>query len=118
MPTYDYECPRCGLFEAVRSIADRNLPGSCGECGAETHRVMVAAPQLAMMPSDQRIAFSTNELASHEPKHSSNYRHPSGCSCCKPSVTKKEADVGGKRDLTRTATVKSFANKRPWMISH
>jgi putative FmdB family regulatory protein len=118
MPTYDYECTSCGRFEAVRSIDDRNLPATCGECGKGAQRVMVAAPRLAMMPSDQRFAFYTNERASYEPKHSSSYRHPPGCSCCKPSSTKKETDTSSGRDVINAAPIKSFANKRPWMISH
>jgi len=118
MPTYDYECASCGPFEAFRAIDDRNLPAACGVCGAASNRVMVAAPRLAVMSSDQRIAFSTNERASHEPQHSSSYRHPSGCSCCKPVSKNKQAKEHSNVDSANNKPVKSFANKRPWMISH
>ncbi len=118
MPTYDYECLYCGSFEVVRAIDERNLPVECDTCGAACHRVMVAAPRLATMSTDQRIAFSTNERASHEPKHSSNYGHPSGCSCCKPNRNNKQAQGSNHKDATDNKPVKSFANKRPWMISH
>ena len=118
MPTYDYECPCCGSFEAVRSIDERNLPAACRACGATSHRVVVSAPRLATMSSELRLAFSTNERASHEPKHSSSYRHPSGCSCCKPVSKNKQVEGRGSSNDVNNKPAKSFANKRPWMISH
>jgi len=112
MPTYDYACPHCGPFEAVRRIAERDFPALCPDCAAPAARAWLSAPRLADMPAERRLAISTNERASHAPQHSSQVsrqRHPAGCGCCKSSA---------KADASRPQAAKSFANKRPWMISH
>ncbi|MEO3690442.1 FmdB family zinc ribbon protein [Roseateles paludis] len=113
MPTYDYDCPSCGGFEAFRTLANRNDPASCPDCGSDAPRVFVSAPRLTCLPGDTRRAMDLNERARHEPQHSSSYqrlRHPSGCGCCSP--TKRTATVTGANGA------KSFPSKRPWMISH
>jgi hypothetical protein len=78
--------------------------------------VLVAAPRLAALSDTARLAFITNERASHAPRSSRDsepyrhLRHPAGCGCCKP----------GGRSATVTAPngAKAFPSKRPWMISH
>jgi putative FmdB family regulatory protein len=113
MPTYDYGCPSCGSFEAIRSISARNEAVACPDCGTDSPRVIVSATGLAFLDGVTRKALETNERASHEPKSSKNYvghRHPAGCGCC--STSKKTTTV-------RTSDGnKLFPSKRPWMISH
>ena len=118
MPTYDYACPDCGGFDAFRSLALRNDPAVCPDCGTDSPRVFVTAPRLACLSSDTRNAMDRNEKSRHEPMSSrelaGNYgrlKHPAGCGCCSTS---------GKRSATATAPngAKSFPSKRPWMISH
>ncbi|MHB0991486.1 MAG: FmdB family zinc ribbon protein [Burkholderiales bacterium] len=108
MPTYDYHCADCGTFELIRHIAERDSRALCPQCGARAERILIAAPGLAAVSAEVRRAMATNERASHEPASSASYRHPQGCSCCK-SPPKTSAS---------TTAMKSFANKRPWMISH
>jgi putative FmdB family regulatory protein len=113
MPTYDYACPACGGFEALRTLSQRDEPPACPDCGAASPRVLAAAPRLAWLDSTTRLAMDRNERARHEPQSSRDYqrlRHPAGCGCCSP----------GKRSATVTAANgnKSFPSKRPWMISH
>lgn len=113
MPTYDYACSRCGGFDAFRSLAMRNEPAACPECGGAAPRVLASAPRLALMEGGIRQALETNERARHEPKRSGDYarlKHPAGCGCCS----------SGKRGATVTAPNgnKAFPSKRPWMISH
>ena len=108
MPVYDYHCPDCGTFEVMRRIGNRDAPAVCPRCGLEAGRVMLATPSLPLVSGNVRRAMETNERARHEPKSSS--RHPSGCGCCsKPSNVANKAGP---------PAAKSFANKRPWMISH
>ncbi len=117
MPTYDYDCPDCGGFDAFRSLAQRNEPVECPACGARSQRVLASAPRLSAMAAGTRRAFETNERAAHEPRSSRDgtggygrLRHPAGCGCCSSGI--------------RSATVrapsgaKTFPTKRPWMISH
>jgi len=113
MPTYDYACQGCGGFDAFRSMAQRDEPVACPDCGGVSPRVFVSAPRLALLASGTRSAMNTNERARHEPKKSGEYtrlRHPAGCGCCVP----------GKRGATLTGANgnKAFPSKRPWMISH
>ncbi len=113
MPTYDYACPACGGFDALRSFAQRDEPAACPDCAAPSPRVFAAMPRLACLSSETRLAMETNERARHEPKSSGSYplmRHPASCGCCSPS----------KRSATVTAAngAKAFPSKRPWMISH
>ena len=114
MPTYDYDCPGCGGFDAFRTLAQRNEPAACPDCNTASPRVFVSAPRLALMDGGTRAAIGVNERARHEPKNSRDYqrmRHPAGCGCCSTS---------GKRSATVTAPrgAKAFPSKRPWMISH
>ncbi|OYT98286.1 MAG: FmdB family transcriptional regulator [Burkholderiales bacterium PBB1] len=116
MPTYDYDCPACGGFDAFRTLAARNEPAICPDCSEESPRVFVSAPRLALLAGATRSAMDINERASHEPKSSRDYarlKHPSGCGCC---------STGGstRRGATLRAANgdKTFPSKRPWMISH
>ena len=113
MPTYDYACPDCGGFDAIRSVSRRDEPAECPDCGAPSPRVLSAAPRLALMAGHTRSAIAVNERARHEPKSSRDYqrlKHPAGCGCCS----------GGRSKATVTAPngAKAFPSKRPWMISH
>ena len=113
MPTYEYDCPACGGFDAFRNLAQRNEPAACPECGSASARVFASAPRLACLNSDTRTAMDTNERARHAPMSSKDYvrlRHPAGCGCC--STSKRGATV------TTPAGSKMFPGKRPWMISH
>jgi putative FmdB family regulatory protein len=113
MPTYDYACGRCGGFDAIRSLAQRDAPAACPDCGDASQRVLVAAPRLALMDGGTRTALATNERARHEPKSSRDYarlKHAPGCGCC--STARRGAT------LTAPNGNKTFPAKRPWMISH
>ena len=108
MPTYDYACPDCGPFEAIRPVAAFRDPCACVTCGALASRVLLAAPGLASMDSGRRAAFATNERSASAPAQSRK-THPSGCGCCKPGKATLSAD---------TVPAKGFPASRPWMISH
>ena len=113
MPTYDYACAGCGGFDAIRSLAERDGPADCPDCGASAARVFVAAPRLQLMEAGTRTAMATNERARHEPKSSRDYarlKHPAGCGCC--NTARRGATLTGANGN------KAFPSKRPWMISH
>ena len=115
MPVYDYLCVRCGPFTDMRPMADCDRPHACPKCGRKAPRAYLTAPYCTALPAERRLAHATNERSASAPQRLSDMTagakaqgkgHGRGCGCCKPLRP-------GKR-----ATVKGFAAKRPWMISH
>jgi len=39
MPTYDYRCPKCGVFEVEHHIKDEHLK-TCPKCGSPVKRMI------------------------------------------------------------------------------
>jgi len=117
MPIYDYICSLCGSFEAMRGMADYELPAPCPHCGADSARVLMSAPRLALLSAHRRRAISINEQSMHEPTHSRHYDqdahkpHAKGCRCCSGATNAELTQVDARGN-------KSFPSKRPWMISH
>lgn len=109
MPTYQYECPACGPFEAVRPMVEYRQAHAC-RYGADAPRAMLSAPGLAGMDPSRRSAFATNERSANAPKQSLG-RHPKECGCCGPRSRAMSAQ-------SVAAPAKSFPAARPWMISH
>ncbi|MBD9442659.1 FmdB family zinc ribbon protein [Pseudomonas sp. PDM04] len=115
MALYEYDCPDCGDFTALRPMADSALPCACPECGKPSLRVILSAPALATLAGHTRKAIAANERSAHAPKTVEEYRdsarHPKGCGCCGPSrnVEPSKANPHG---------LKGKASGRPWMISH
>jgi putative FmdB family regulatory protein len=68
MPTYDYDCDRCGSFTEVRPMAEFALPQPCPACGAP-------APRALTSPA---IGGVRAEAANPLPIRT----HPGGCACC------------------------------------
>ena len=104
MPVYDYLCPACGPFTAVRPMAAFQASCRC-TCGTDAPRAILTAPALARMDPAARRATITNERSAHAPSRAQ--RHPPSCRCCKPGVRSAEA-----------VPAKMFPGARPWMISH
>lgn len=43
MPTYEYQCEKCGLFETVQKITENALE-RCPSCNGKVKRLLSAAP--------------------------------------------------------------------------
>lgn len=121
MPYYDYACPDCGPFTEMRPMAESAEPAACPGCGAAAPRAFLTAPQLAVMTSDRRQAFATNERSAHAPRSSGEFAaeragrkksHGAGCSCC------STGKAGKSRAVHMADGSKTFPSARPWMISH
>jgi putative FmdB family regulatory protein len=107
MPVYDYACGTCGVFTALRPMADYALPLDCPDCGQSAPRALLQVPGISVMASGQRRAHAANERSAHAPRLASAGAHGAGCGCCKPA---------GKP--AGPAAAKSFPSQRPWMICH
>lgn len=73
MPTYDYECTRCGPFAAMRPIAERDRATACPQCGTTAMR-LIASPHVGGMRMLHDRETSDGRYA--------RMRHGAGCSCC------------------------------------
>jgi putative FmdB family regulatory protein len=68
MPTYDYDCERCGAFTDARPLAEFDLPQPCPACGD---------------PAPRALTSPAIGGARAEPASAPSFRaHPGGCSCC------------------------------------
>lgn len=105
MPTYEYECADCGVFDSRRTIAERNTPAPCPVCAAEAARVIRSAPLLSSLAGSAPAADAVNERASFESLRSS--AHNTGCGCCSSKVSLPRSDSGQGEARS--------AGRRPWM---
>lgn len=67
MPLYDYECKSCGPFRDWRPMSEWTAGAPCPDCSAPAPR-QTAAPMLAALSSNNRIAHERNERSAHEPR--------------------------------------------------
>ena len=115
MPIYDFECPTCGPFTAMRPMAEAADPSACPDCAASAPRAYLTAPAVLGMDGARRRAIAANEKSRSSPEVSSKSeryggKHGPGCGCCAGAKRRKatfRADGG-----------KAFPSSRPWMISH
>jgi putative FmdB family regulatory protein len=103
MPFYDYQCDCGSDFSLQRPIAARDERAPCPDCGASSRR-RVAAPRLAAVGRETRIAHERNERAAHEPRmhkaaSPAAHRHGAGCAHAHPHP-------------------RQAAASRPWMLGH
>ncbi|CAB3785815.1 FmdB family zinc ribbon protein [Pararobbsia alpina] len=120
MPTYDFRCGTCGVFSAVRRIADRDADCACPDCGLPAARTL-SMPSLSLMAGTARAGHRVNEQAAHAPKRSSEYRHVHGPSCGCGSSRKAgspSAAIAGATPSAAPGALKGNSAGRPWMISH
>lgn len=69
MPTYDYDCGRCGPFSESHPIAEFDLPRPCPACGDPAPRALTLA---AIGGGAAEASVSTTPFRAH----------PGGCRCC------------------------------------
>jgi putative FmdB family regulatory protein len=115
MPIYEYDCPICGDFTALRPMSQCRDDSQCPECGSSSPRVIRSTPNFAAVSGATRRAHETNERSSHAPQSLAEYankrKHASGCSCCAPSKPLAPTKANPH-------ALKGKPAGRPWMISH
>jgi len=112
MPLYDYECGTCGEFREWRSMSEWEATVPCPRCSFPASR-LAAAPKLAVLSRNNRVAHERNERSAHEPKvvrredlphdhrHHGHHRH--GVS---PLIKQQFGEVHRSPP------------DRPWMVGH
>ncbi|ALU39191.1 hypothetical protein AS188_04835 [Kocuria flava] len=66
MPLYEYRCPACGVFEALRSMGAAGAEQACPGCGAPARRLM-SAPGLSRTGSAAARLIERTEATASEP---------------------------------------------------
>ncbi|HVZ31527.1 MAG TPA: zinc ribbon domain-containing protein [Polyangiaceae bacterium] len=103
MPVYEYECGDHGVFELLRSIAERAEPAPCPSCAREAPRV-VSVPHLSGMARPNMIAHARNERSRHEPRHV----HAGHTHARAPAQAIPE----------RRPALQRSTGSRPWVLEH
>lgn len=67
MPTYQYKCPECGLFDVIRPLGEADERQRCEGCGAIARRVFTA-PMLMRTPRPLARALAAQEASAYEPQ--------------------------------------------------
>ena len=108
MILYNYECHQCGRFSAWNSIKNSAKSIACLSCNSPAKRI-IAAPYLADMDDNNRIAHFRNEKSAHEPEvvKMINGEHKS-CNHSTPRHTEHK----------RRHIHNHNHPQRPWMIGH
>jgi putative FmdB family regulatory protein len=87
MPLYDYDCPSCGSFSALRPLAEFASPGTCPQCGSTSPKALTSpafhGATKRQMAYDADSSNSSQHVTSDATRMSA--RHGLGCSCCKAS---------------------------------
>ncbi|WP_082653492.1 zinc ribbon domain-containing protein [Aureimonas sp. AU22] len=81
MPNYDYACPTCGPFTAMRPMAEFQEPCVCPDCGTSAPRTVLRAPAIAAMDPVRRSVLASAE-AGMSNRGTAKAAHPAGCGCC------------------------------------
>lgn len=74
MPTYEYACPDCGQFTAIRPMAQYREDQPCPRCSKPSPRVTLTGPSLGMFTMRGPGGDGTRTLQS--------CAHVGGCRCC------------------------------------
>jgi|TARA_R110002073_G_scaffold136145_2_gene284564 putative FmdB family regulatory protein len=110
MPVYEFHCAEHGITNVLRSIADRDLPVACPDCGADAVR-LTSAPRLTLMSAANREAWARNERSAHEPRRAQRsacgHVHGAGDSC-----------AGSGPGAGAPALRQAASSGRPWMLGH
>ena len=106
MPLYEYMCEQCGPFTELRRMSECELTAECPDCNAEAAR-MISAPRLAIMETNNRVAWERNERSAHEPRQITRSNDHHG------------HDHKGKHNHAHHhAHQHGHGGGRPWMLGH
>ncbi len=110
MPLYDYECGSCGPFREWRSMTEWEASVPCPGCSLPAPR-LAAAPMLAVLSSNNRVAHERNERSAHEPKVVQRKDLPRGHS-------HHDHRHVGPLIKQQFGDVQKSPPGRPWMVGH
>jgi len=81
MPTYEYQCEKCGHFEVWQSIKDNAL-AACPNCGAKVQRLLSANVGFVLKGSGFYQNDYKNPSPSSESKSKGSEASGPGCGTC------------------------------------
>jgi len=111
MPPYDYECETCGAFREWRNMSQSGERVPCPTCLRPAPQC-IAAPMLAVLPRNTRIAHERNERSAHEPKVGRREHLPQDKS------HRGHAPPRNPKLAREFGHVQESHSHRPWMVGH
>ncbi len=117
MPVYDYKCSDHGLFYELASMDNHAKPACCPTCQTLSPRVIIMAPSLFEMDKEKKQGMERNEIAQHEPQHSTVDSRAENAEMLKRGCGCEHKKRPSKLMYTANGD-KIFPSMRPWMISH
>ena len=80
MPTYEFECLYCGVFNKMRPMSEYRLDAACPTCNRDAARVTYTAPGLSSQ-SNFTAALNGARATGADPARETS-AHTKGCGCC------------------------------------
>ncbi|MGI9435750.1 MAG: FmdB family zinc ribbon protein [Geminicoccaceae bacterium] len=114
MPLYDYNCENCGDFRSWQRMSESNADMPCPECDQMAVR-LVAAPALALMANNNRVAHASNEKSADQPEMITRTSGGQDDNAHRAHVHGSHCHAGHEKSGHHTH---SHSHGRPWMIGH
>ena len=93
MPTYDYECAKCGRFEAFQKMSDRPFE-TCPTCGGSVKRLISVS---AVLFKGEGF-HTTDHRSSDYKKKATEDKAPSEAKSETKTETETKSDTGKAKD--------------------
>jgi putative FmdB family regulatory protein len=103
VPLYEYQCPKCGVFELIRKFADEPLT-ACPTCGGEVQK-LASAPAIQFKGTGWYITDYARKPSGDGKSQSSDSKSGEGKSDSKPG----EAAKGSSGDAAKSSQDASSA---------
>lgn len=109
MPLYEYQCPRCGLFELIRKFSDDPVT-VCPTCGSEVQK-LASAPAFHLKGTGWYVTDYAKKGAG-EAKSSKGKSEDAKSGDSKPSESKPAESKSEKGAKDSTATAAATTTKK------
>jgi len=101
MPTYEYQCKKCGcIFEKFQSITAKPLK-RCPKCNGEVFRLISKNGSFILKGSGY---YSTDNRRSHIPKEAKNISSKTSENCPSPSKNNKKENKNSTLNTKKEST--------------
>ncbi len=105
MPLYEYQCPKCGVFELIRKFSDEPVT-ACPTCGSEVQK-LASAPAFHLKGSGWYVTDYAKKGSGESGSKSGKAKSEEAKSGASDSASKSSTD--GKSSESKSSESKSEA---------